>query len=90
MAGKILIKLEEEANNEIMVAGTDSGNHVRRLAMGKTTLRKKKRNNSSSKPQQMSPQQHWPAKSPTHLRYRVLLAAKEWSHSAPYVTWACA
>jgi len=33
--GKKIIKLEEEGNSEILVAVTDSGNQVWRLAMGR-------------------------------------------------------
>jgi hypothetical protein len=54
------MKLEEEANSEILVADIDSGNQVRRLAMLKTILRRKKKSNNSrrsSKPQQNSPKQ---------------------------------
>jgi hypothetical protein len=70
------IKLEEEAYSEILVADTNLGNQVLRLAIWKTIFRRKnERNNnnssSSSKPHQKSPQQNWPAKSPTHLLCRL-------------------
>jgi len=59
MARKKEIKLEEEADSEILIADTNSGNQVQRLSIRKTIFRRKnERNNNSSgsKPQQKSPQ----------------------------------
>jgi hypothetical protein len=86
------MKFEEEADSGIVVADTNSGNHVRRLAIWKTIFRRKnERNNNSSgsKPHQKSPQQTL-ASEVTNPAVRVLLAAKERAHSASDVTWVCA
>jgi hypothetical protein len=53
-----LIKLEEEFNSEILIADTNSGNQVRRLAIWKTIFRRKNERNNKSigrKSQQKSP-----------------------------------
>jgi len=58
--GQKKIKLEEEADSEILIADTNSWNQVWRLAIWKTIFRRKnERNNNSSdsKPQQKSSQQ---------------------------------
>jgi hypothetical protein len=60
MARKIQIKLDEEADSEILIAATNSWNQVRRLTIWKIIFwRKNERNNNNggSKPQQKSPQQ---------------------------------
>jgi hypothetical protein len=59
MARKKEIKLQEEADSEILIADTNSGNQVR-LATWRTIFRRKnevKNSSSGSKPQQKSPQQ---------------------------------
>jgi hypothetical protein len=48
MARKKLIKLEEEADSEILIVDTNSGNQVRRLVIWKTIFRRKNERNSSS------------------------------------------
>jgi hypothetical protein len=90
--GKKIIKLEEEGNSEILVAVTDSGNQVWRLAMGRLFGGGRRRGTAAAaaaSPSRSNHNKHWPVKSPTHLRCRILLAAKERAHSAPDVTWAC-
>jgi hypothetical protein len=85
--GQKKIKLEEEADSEILIADTNSGNQVRRLAIWKTIFRKKnERNNNSSgsKPQQKSPQQTLVSEiTNSYALPRVLLAAKESLDNAP-------
>ena len=88
------IKLEEEAKREILVADTDLGNQVWRLAMWKTIVRRRKKRNSSSssKPQQKSLQQTLASEitNPSVLPSVFFSWPKKGHSSVPDVTWACA